>query len=143
MTRGATLLELLLALGILAILLALGAPAAMAARDTALVALHASRLAAAHTDTRSAARLAGARSELVVSPAGYRQRTWAGGAFAATWSRPGPAIDAVSLTGPGTPMTFDSRGFMLGAGNRTYTLSRGSASARIVISRLGRLRILP
>lgn len=143
MTRGATLLELLLAMTLLAILLALGVPSAITTRDRALVALHAGRLAAAHADTRTAARLAGARSELFVSPTAYRQQTWHGGAFATTWSRPGAAMDGVSLTGPATPMTFDSRGFMLGAGNRTYTLARGAASTRIVISRLGRLRILP
>ncbi|MDZ4674936.1 MAG: prepilin-type N-terminal cleavage/methylation domain-containing protein [Gemmatimonadota bacterium] len=143
MTRGATLLELLLAMAIMAILLALGAPAAIAARDRALVALQVGRLAAAHADTRTAARLAGARSELVVSASAYQQRTWIGGTFTPTWTRPGADADAVSLSGPTTPMTFDSRGFMLGVGNRTYILSRGTASTRIVISRLGRLRILP
>ena len=143
MTRGTTFIELLLALAILAILLALGVPSALAARDRALVAWHANRLAAAHADTRLAARLAGARAELVVTGTGYHLREWRTGAFVPIWSRPGPAIDAIVLSGPTTPMMFDSRGFMLGAGNRTYQLSRGSASTRVVISRLGRLRILP
>jgi len=143
MTRGVSLIELLLVLTILAILLALGVPSALAARDRALVALHAHRLATAHADTRLAARLAGARAELTVSATGFHLREWRSGAFAPSWSRPGPAVDAILLSGPTTPMTFDSRGFMLGAGNRTYQLSRGGTSTRVVISRLGRLRILP
>ncbi|MCL4866623.1 MAG: prepilin-type N-terminal cleavage/methylation domain-containing protein [Gemmatimonadales bacterium] len=142
MTRGATLLELLLALAILAILLALGAPAAIAARDRSLVALQAHHLAAAHLDTRTAARLAGARAELVVTATGFHQRTWRAGGFLPSWSRPGPASDGVTLSGPATPMIFDSRGFMLGVGNRTYHLSRGSASTQVVRSRRGRLRIV-
>ena len=100
MIRGASLIELLMALTILAILLALGAPSALAARDRALVALHANRLAAAHADTRLAARLAGARAELVVTGSGYQLREWRAGAFTPTWSRPGPAIDAITLSGP-------------------------------------------
>lgn len=143
MPRGATLLELLFAMAILAIVLALGLPSAVAARDRGLVALHARRLATAHADTRHAARLAGARAELLVTATGYQQRHWVGGGYIVTWTRPGAGVDAVLVSGPATPMVFDSRGYMLGVGNRTYTITRGSVSARVVISRLGRLRILP
>jgi len=142
MKRGATLLELLLALAILAILVGLAVPLAVAARDRGLVMLHAHRLATAHADTRSAARLAGGRAELVVAPAAYQQRHWQSGSLVAPWSRPGPGHDAVTLTGPATAMVFDSRGFMLGAGNRTYLLTRGATSRQVIISRLGRLRIV-
>jgi prepilin-type N-terminal cleavage/methylation domain-containing protein len=143
MKRGATLIELLLALAILAVLVGLALPKALAARDRGLVLLHAHRLATAHADTRSAARLAGGRAELVVAPSGYQQRQWQSGTLVATWTRSGPGQDALTLTGPTTPMIFDSRGFMLGAGNRTYVLTRGAASRQVIISRLGRLRIVP
>jgi prepilin-type N-terminal cleavage/methylation domain-containing protein len=143
MRHGATLLELLAALAILAILAAVAVPAAGLARDRALVALTARHLASAHTDTRTVARLQGARAELVITPTTYRQQRWSGTGFTPTWSRPGPASTGVALAGPNTPIVFDSRGYSLGVANRTYRLSRGRASLRVVISRLGRLRILP
>jgi prepilin-type N-terminal cleavage/methylation domain-containing protein len=143
MRHGATLLELLAALAILAILAAVAVPMAGYARDRALVALAARHLAAAHTDTRTVARLQGARAELVITPTSYRQQRWSGAGFSPTWVRPGPASAGVALVGPATPIVVDSRGYSLGVANRTYQVSRGRASLRVVISRLGRLRILP
>jgi len=143
MTRGTTLLELLLALALAGVLAAIGAPPVMATRDRMLVALQARHLAAAHADTRIAALLTGARAELSVTPTGYRQLRLLPGGLTPTWTRPGPAADGVLLTGPATPITFDSRGYSLGLANRTYRLTRGTASRQVVISRLGRLRILP
>jgi len=143
MRRGATLVELLVVVGVLGILAGLAVPPALRARDRALVARQAQRIAAAHAATRSAALLAGARAELTIQGHALRQRQWRAGGFVVTWHRPGPAADAVTLSGPATPLVFDSRGYSLGAGNRTYRLHRGRDSATIVISRLGRLRILP
>ncbi len=143
MRHGATLLELLAALAIVAILAAVAVPAAALARDRALVALTARHLASAHADTRTVARLQGARAELAITPSSYRQQRWSGVGFTPTWVRPGPAATGVALAGPATPIVFDSRGYSLGVANRTYLLSRGRASLRVVISRLGRLRIVP
>lgn len=140
MRHGATLPELLAALALLGILAALVAPPAGAARDRSLLLLHARALAAAHADTRSAALRAGARTELSVSPTSYEQRALTGTVL---WRRPGPAQDGVDLLGPATPIVFDSRGYTLGAANRTYRLSRGGREVRVVISRLGRLRVVP
>lgn len=140
MRRGATLLELLAAIVLLGLLLAIALPRAGSARDRALVTLHARALAAAHADTRMTAIRRSARTELEVTPARFTLRATGGSDL---WTRPGPLDDGVALTGPATPIVFDPRGYSLGAANRTYTLSRGSASARVVISRLGRLRILP
>lgn len=140
MRRGATLPELLAALALLAVLLGLAVPEARAARDRALLQLEARALAAAHADTRAVAMRRGARTELVVSPARYQQRDAAG---AILWERPGPLREGIALTGPLTAIVFDSRGYSIGAANRTYTLSRGSRTLRVVISRPGRLRILP
>lgn len=139
MRRGTTLPELLAAMTLLGILLAIAVPPAGAARDRAILLLHARALAAAHADTRSAALRAGARMELSVTPMAYEQRSLAGTVL---WRRPGPAQDGVGLTGPATPIVFDSRGYTLGAANRTYRLTRGSREVRVVISRLGRLRVV-
>ncbi|MFN2315695.1 MAG: prepilin-type N-terminal cleavage/methylation domain-containing protein [Gemmatimonadales bacterium] len=139
MRHGATLPELLAAMALLGILAAIAVPPAGAARDRALLLLHARALAAAHADTRSAALRAGARTELSVSPMAYEQRSLAGTVL---WRRPGPAQDGVDLIGPLTPIVFDSRGYTLGAANRTYRLIRGSREVRVIMSRLGRLRVV-
>lgn len=141
MARGTTLPELLIALAVLGVLAGIAVPAAGAARDRALVAWHAQALAAAHAGTRAAARRHGSRVELAVSAAALEQRLPGGGGT--LWTRPGPAQDGVALIGPATPIVFDSRGYTLGVANRTYRLTRGTAETRVVISRLGRLRILP
>lgn len=142
MTRGATLWELLIALVVTAVIAGLAVPAAITARDRALVQLHARRLAAAVADTRQLAGRTGARADLVVTPQALHQRRLDLGSWRPTWTRPGPASEGVALTGPTTALVFDSRGYTLGVANRTYQLSRGRATTRVVISRLGRLRIL-
>lgn len=140
MRQGATLPELLAAIVLLGLLLVLALPRAGSARDRALVMLHARALAAAHADTRMAAIRRSERTELEVTPARFTLRATGGSVL---WTRTGPLEDGVALAGPATPIVFDPRGYSLGAANRTYTLTRGGASARVVISRLGRLRILP
>ncbi len=143
MRRGTTLIELLLALAILGLLAGVAIPGIAGARDRALVWRLARHLASAHADTRTAARQSGARAELTLTPNSYQLQRWNGTTFVPAWTRPGPATEGVTLTGPATPLVFDSRGYSLGAANRTYQLVRGRASRRVVISRLGRLRILP
>lgn len=143
MPHGTTLLELLAVIAVLVILAGVALPAGIRLRDQALVTLHARELATAVTATREAARRAGARAELVAVASGYRLRVLHPQGIIPGWQRPGPARDAVSLAGPATPFVFDSRGFALGVANRTYVLTRGQARRQVVISRLGRLRILP
>jgi len=143
MNRGATLWELIVVLLVLAIVAGLAVPSARTARDRALVHLQARRLTGALADTRQLAGRTGARADLVISPLALHQRRFDHGTWRPTWSRPGPAGDGVSLTGPGSALVFDSRGYTLGVSNRTYLLSRGPTTVRVVISRLGRARILP
>ena len=140
MRHGTTLPELLVAMVLLGLLLGLAAPRAKAARDRALLTLHARALAAAHADTRSAALRAGARTELSISATAFEQRSLTGTLI---WRRPGPAQDGVGLTGPATPIVFDSRGYTLGAANGTYRLMRGGQELRVIMSRLGRVRVVP
>jgi prepilin-type N-terminal cleavage/methylation domain-containing protein len=139
MRNGATLPELLTALALLGILLAIAVPPVGAARDRILLTLHARALVAAHADTRAAALRSGARTMLSISPAAFEQRSLAGDLL---WQRPGPRHDGVDLLGPTSPIVFDSRGYTLGAANRTYRLSRNGVELRVIMSRLGRLRVV-
>jgi hypothetical protein len=56
------------------------------------------------------------------------------------WTAPGPGRDGVSQLGSGGPIGFGSAGIAVGVANRTLVLSRGAASATVVLSRLGRIR---
>jgi prepilin-type N-terminal cleavage/methylation domain-containing protein len=140
MRHGTTLPELLVAMVLLGLLLALAAPRAGAARDRALLTLHARALVSAHSDSRASAVRAGSRTILSISPVAFEQRDLAG---VVLWRRPGPAQDGVELVGPAAPMVFDSRGYTLGAANGTYRLMRGDQELRVIISRLGRVRVVP
>lgn len=140
MRNGTTLPELLVAMVLLGLLLGLAAPQVAAARDRALLSLHARALVAAHSDSRASAVRTGSRTILTISPAAFEQRNVAG---VVLWRRAGPAQDGVELVGPAAPIVFDSRGYTLGAANGTYRLMRGGQELRVIISRLGRVRVVP
>jgi hypothetical protein len=61
---------------------------------------------------------------------------------AVLWSEPGPAASGVSLSGPTREFTFSPLGFSLGFSNATLLLRRGAATRTLVISRLGRVRMV-
>jgi len=137
--RGATLPELLLALLILAILTAIAVPrlaalldaaAVRAARGDLLVALDAARGAALRLGADVELRDDGLRRTLVpVLPDS-----------AAAWTGPAASRHGVALGGLATPIIFGPAGIAVGASNRTLTLSRGSVTMTVVLSRLGRVR---
>jgi hypothetical protein len=58
------------------------------------------------------------------------------------WAEDGPSASRVSLDGPSRQFTFSPEGLTLGLSNATLRFTRGAASRTIVISRLGRLRIM-
>ena len=58
------------------------------------------------------------------------------------WSEEGPAASGVALAGPARQFTFSPEGLTLGLSNATLRLARGSASRAVVVSRLGRVRIV-
>jgi hypothetical protein len=59
------------------------------------------------------------------------------------WSEKGPSAHGVELAGSTTrQLTFSPEGLTLGLSNATLDLSRGWAHRRVVVSRVGRVRIL-
>lgn len=135
-TRGVTMIELLLAITVLAITALIAAPRLVSLRDRA--ALRASRsvvLAGLDAARGAAVRLGGS---VTLSELGgvleVRFDT------AQVWDSAELVRLGVSLTGLGTPIRFGPAGLATGASNRTLRLGRGGDTLSVVLSRLGRVR---
>lgn len=59
------------------------------------------------------------------------------------WLAPGPALAGVSVSGAPHTTVFAPNGMAMGLANVRFVLGRGSASRQVLVSRLGRVRILP
>jgi Tfp pilus assembly protein FimT len=143
MRRGATLGELLIVMAVVATLAAVAVPSAARLLSSVYTDRAARELMAAHRVARFTA-IARSRptllkvfpESLVVSVLGARGDTLA------VWRAPGPAALGVSLEGPSYPLAFAPTGLPRGVANATYRLQRGATRRQVVVSRLGRLRIV-
>ncbi len=140
MRRGTTLLDLLLALVLLAILLLLGLVRLGPLVDAARTRTTAARLLGALEAARGAAVRLGTPATLELGPARWTVRAIIEGDTLIAWGGEGHAAEDVTLTGAGAPIRFGPAGLTVGVANRTLTLTRGLASRTIVLSRLGRVR---
>ena len=141
MRRGATLIELLLVLIIIGILTAIVEPRLRGFTDRLAVDRAALEIASAHRRARISAILQSRVVELTISAAELSMRPR--GAAADTWSTPGPAAKGSHSTGPSHVIAFSPVGISIGLSNASFPLSRGDASRTVVVSRLGRVRIVP
>jgi Tfp pilus assembly protein FimT len=140
MRRGATLLELALVLTVTGLLFGVALPRLEALRDNLAVDRAAARIVAAHRRARMSAVLQSRAMELAISEAGLAIRP--AGAAADLWQGEGPGADGVTLSGGVRRITFSPVGVSIGLSNGSYPLSRGTATLTVVISRLGRVRIV-
>jgi prepilin-type N-terminal cleavage/methylation domain-containing protein len=140
MRQGFTLVELMLVIAVAGLLLGIALPRLSGAMDRIEVASQANHLVAAHQRARIMAVTHGQVLVLTVDSANLviRQR----GQASPVWAEEGPAAAGVALEGPARQFTFSPVGLTLGFSNATLRLSRGSASRTIVISRLGRVRMV-
>jgi type II secretory pathway pseudopilin PulG len=141
MRIGVTLPEIMLVLALTGIVLGIAVPPLSRALDRIEVAAAASHIVAAHSRARL---LAVARNRVVVLTVdslslNIRDRSTA----VALWSRRGPALAGVSLDGPARTFTMSPQGYSLGLSNATLRVSRGRATRAVIVSRLGRVRIVP
>ena len=130
----------MLVFALIAILFGIALPGLSAALDRIEVGTAASHIAAAHARARLMAItqskvivLSVDSLALTIRPRGYAT---------ALWSEAGPASSGVSLAGSGQTFTFSPAGFSLGLSNATLELSRGTATRSVIVSRLGRVRIV-
>jgi len=140
MKRGTTLAELLVVLAILSGIAALGAPLLHRALDRGAVERAAVDVSVAHRMARALAQHRGGLVTLTVSAESLTIVVTSTGGDVVWQSRAGPASRGVSLVASRAEVAFGPNGIGWGASNTTIRLSRGTAAAVLVASRLGRLR---
>ncbi|MEO5826165.1 MAG: GspH/FimT family pseudopilin [Gemmatimonadales bacterium] len=136
---GTTLIDQLLAMVVIGLLVAVAAPRLAYLADEAAVRGEAARIVGALDAARGAAVRLDRNASLELMPA--RWIVWAryGIDSMIAWQSGGNASAGVTLSGAGAPIVFGRAGIAVGASNRTLVVSRGSASRRVIISRLGRI----
>lgn len=141
MRRGATLIELTLILVIIGTLTAIAVPHLNSLTDRLAVHRAALHIVGAHRRARISAILQSRVVELTISGSALTIRPR--GATADTWRAAGPAAERVALAGPSRVIAFSPVGISIGASNASFRLSRGAATRTVVVSRLGRVRLVP
>jgi prepilin-type N-terminal cleavage/methylation domain-containing protein len=140
MRRGFTLLELALVLSIAGLMLGIALPRLGALHDSLTVERAAQEIIAAHQRARIIAITQSQPALLTVAPDRFTIRLR--GATTAFWEGIGPTALGVSLEGPPRIMTFSPVGMTMGLSNASFRLRRGDAARIVVVSRLGRVRIV-
>jgi Tfp pilus assembly protein FimT len=140
MAYGISLIETVLVLALVGILSSLALPRLSEALDSIEVNAAANHLVAAHQRARF---MAIARGQILVltvedSRVVIRQR----GQDTPLWSEDGPAAAHVTLGAPAREFIFSPEGITLGLSNATLELTRGSSQRRVIVSRLGRVKIV-
>ncbi|MGH7628362.1 MAG: GspH/FimT family pseudopilin [Gemmatimonadales bacterium] len=142
MRRGITLPELAVVVAVAAVLAGFALPAARRFTDAIITDRAAQAIVAGHRVARFTAIMRGRRTLLTVRAESLVVRTVRGGDTLTLWVHQGPAADHVALAGPSYSLVFAPTGLPLGVSNATYQLTRGSVVRRVVVSRLGRTRIV-
>jgi Tfp pilus assembly protein FimT len=140
MKRGFTSVELALALAIAGLLLGIALPRFAAVKQEVAVDQAAQSIASAHRRARALAITSGHPAVLSVAEASLRITL--GGAAQPHWEGPGPLRQGVAMAGAPRDLTFTPLGITSGLSNATFRLSLGASVRTVVLSRLGRLRIV-
>ena len=131
----------MLVLAVMGIALGVAVPPLIGALNRIEVAAAASHIASAHTRARL---LAITRNQVVVLTVdSLALAIHSRGSPTPLWSENGPAQTGISLTGSGRAFMFSPEGFSLGLSNATLRVSRGKATRAVIVSRLGRVRVVP
>lgn len=140
MKSGFTLVEVALALAVAGLLLGIALPVFTALKQGVQVDSAAQSIVAAHRRARAAAILHGRPAVLAVAARSLRI-TFVG-EEQPHWSAPGPSDQGVTLDGAPRNLSFSPLGITTGLSNASFNLRVGSAVRTVVVSRLGRVRVL-
>lgn len=138
-----TLIEMLIAIGLLGSLLTLALWSAERWADRARVETAAGQLLEAYRRAQSVARAWGRPAELVVTADSLVIRAVWHRETTEVWRSPGPAQAGVALTPASHIISFLPTGLAQGVANVSHVLSRGAARRQVTVSRLGRARVGP
>lgn len=146
MRRGVTVLELLLVLAMIGLLAGMVMPRTALLADRIAVEHEAGRLLVAHRTAWLFARTHHRLVLLRITPDSLAVRTvQSAGATdtALVWLAPGPAYAGVQLTSAPRTTVLAPDGAAMGLANYTHVLTKRGATRRVVVSRLGRVRVVP
>lgn len=143
MQRGVTLIELAIVLVIIGLLAGAAGPSVAGMRDRYFVTSMASAVASAHNRARIHAVLTGSVTELEVRADSLIVRSVNGNDTTLVWAAPGPVSQGIVLGGAPRVLQFAPTGVTLGFANATFVLTRGTGHRQVVVSRLGRVRVIP
>ena len=140
MHRAFSLVELMLVLAVVGVLAGIAVPALSPILDGIEIDAAAGHIVAAHQRARLLAITRGQVVRLSIDAA--RLAIYPRTGTLPLWSEAGPAEHRVTLSGPPRQFMFSPQGFTLGLSNASLPLSRGASRRTVVISRLGRVRVL-
>jgi Tfp pilus assembly protein FimT len=140
--RGALLLELVLVLLVAGLVVGIAMPAFRRPLDRLAADRAAIDVAAAHTRARIASVAHNRVSRLVITPDSLIITLGHPPDTTRFWTGVGPRASSVTLAGPARPITFRPAGISFGLSNSTYSLTRGNARTDVIVSRLGRVRMV-
>ncbi len=141
MRQGITLVELLIVMTLVSLLGMITLPRLARPLASIRVEQEAHRVAAAHTRARMIAVTSSRVALLRITPDSITIGTVEGGDTVARWRGQGPAAAGVSLAAPDRTLLFAPVGITYGVSNGTWTLSYRGVVRRVIVSRLGRIRI--
>jgi prepilin-type N-terminal cleavage/methylation domain-containing protein len=141
MSKGFTLLELMVVACIIAVLLALGFPRAARFLDWVETELAVRDVTTALAVGRNGAVLKSTRARISIDPDTLRIDWFGGQGWQPFWRTPGPSSRGVTLETSNPVVIFGPTGMGWGASNTTVVLRRGSQAETITLSRLGRVKI--
>jgi type IV fimbrial biogenesis protein FimT len=139
MRGGFSLVDLVLTLAVAGLLLLIAVPRISRAMDQIEVDAATSQVVGAHQRARMMAIARGQVLTLVIDSAQLAIAPRGGGT--PLWLQHGPAA-GVTLSGSTRRFTFTPTGVTLGLSNASLVLSRGASQRTVLVSRLGRVRVV-
>jgi prepilin-type N-terminal cleavage/methylation domain-containing protein len=138
--RGYSLVELAIVLAIVGLTTAFGLPGWRMFLDRMAVERTASEVTTALSIARNAAVLRATRARLTIAADSLRVDEWGDDRWMTVWRSPGPDWQAVSLSVSNSSVIFGPTGVGWGTANTTVLLRRGTKTAKITTSRVGRVK---
>ena len=141
MSKGFTLLELMVVACIVGVLLALGFPRAVRFLDWIETELAVRDVTTALAVGRNGAVLQSTRARITIDRDTLRIDRFGAQGWEPFWRTPGPSSRGVALQISNPLVIFGPTGVGWSASNTTIVLRRGSQAETITMSRLGRVKI--
>ena len=142
MRNGMSIMEVLVVVVVVALLLLITLPRLERPLASVTVESEVQRLARAHVRARMIAVTRSRVAVLHLRPDSVTIGLVEHGDTVGWWSEPGPATRHVTLTGPSHSVLVTPTALGLGVSNGTWTVTYRGVTRSLVLSRLGRLRIV-